>query len=197
MRSLTSERRRPRRRRQIRRRRVAAVSLVFTLVVLAVAIAFAWPLRTPAPVPAAGAGASLAASDGTKRRVPLARVEAVDVLLPVAQRQTTAIAFHPVDNANTVPFAPVGERVDSPTLADKVADIFNGGGGPRYYQMAGDGSDSSSSTSGLDVGAVPGVAVYSPVDGHVTAVKPYALLGRYTDVEVDIQLTEDPSLAGF
>jgi murein DD-endopeptidase MepM/ murein hydrolase activator NlpD len=194
MRSLTSERRRLRRRRQIRRRRVAAVSLVFTLVVLAVAIAFAWPLRTPAPVPAAGAGASLAASDGTKRRVPLARVEAVDVLLPVAQRQTTAIAFHPVDNANTVPFAPVGERVDSPTLADKVADIFNGGGGPRYYQMAGDGSDSSSSTSGLDVGAVPGVAVYSPVDGHVTAVKPYALLGRYTDVEVDIQLTEDPSL---
>ena len=93
-----------------------------------------------------------------------------------------------------MPFSPLGERVNSPTLASKVADIFTGGGGPRYYLMSGDGSDGSSSTSGLDIGAVPGVFVYSPVDGRVTAVKPYELLGRYADCEVDIQLSDDPSL---
>lgn len=167
---------------------------MITLVVLAVAIAYAWPLRTPAPVPEVASAAPFASADGVKHRVPVARVEGVDVLLPVAQRQTTAIAFHPVDNANSVPFSPAGERVDSPTLAGRVADIFTAGDGPRYYLMAGDGHDGSSSTSGLDVGAVPGVAVFSPVDGHVTAVKRYELLGRYADCEVDIQLTDDPSL---
>jgi hypothetical protein len=194
MQSLTSERRRARRRRQIRRRRVAAASLIVTLVVLAIAIAYAWPSRTPARVPTVAAGSPFQKAEGVSRRIVVARVEAIDVLLPVAQQQTTAIAFHPVDNGNTVAFSPLGERVDSPTLATKVADIFTGGGGPRYYLMPGDRSDGSSSTSGLDVGAVPGVFVCTPVSGHVTAVKPYDLLGRYTDCEVDIQLSDDPSL---
>lgn len=194
MQSLTSERRRVRRRRQIRRRRVAAVSLITTLVILAIAIAYAWPSRVPARVPKVVAGSPFLTAEGVKHRIVVARVEAIDMLLPVAQQQTTAIAFHPVDNGNTVPFSPLGERVNSPTLANKVADIFTNGGGPRYYLMPGDGGDGSSSTSGLDIGAVPGVFVYSPVDGRVTAVKPYELLGRYADYEVDIQLSDDPSL---
>jgi len=194
MHSLTSERRRAGRRRQIRRRRVAAVSLIITLVVLAIAIAYAWPARTPARVPKVAAATPFLSAEGVRHRIVVARVEAIDVLLPLAQQQTTAIAFHPVDNGNTVPFSPLGERVDSPTLAEKVADIFTGGGGPRYYLMPGDGGDGSSSTSGLDIGAVPGTFVYSPADGHVAAVKPYDLLGRYADYEVDIQLADDPSL---
>jgi hypothetical protein len=173
---------------------VAAASLVITLVVLAMAVAYAWPSRVPAQIPKVVADSPFQKAGGVKRRIVVARVEAIDMLLPVAQQQTTAIAFHPVDNGNTVPFSPLGERVNSPTLASKVADIFTGGDGPRYYLMTGDGGDGSSSTSGLDVGAVPGVFVYSPVDGRVTAVKPYDLLGRYADSEVDIQLSDDPSL---
>jgi hypothetical protein len=173
---------------------VAVLSFMILLVILAVAAAYAWPDRTPAHVPQATAASPFVKAEGVKHRIVVARIEAIDVLLPVAQQQTTAIAFHPVDNANTVPFSPVGDRVNDPILAGKVADIFRGGGGPSYYLMAGDGSDGSSSTSGLDVGAVPGEFVYSPVDGRVTAVKPYRLLGRYSDCEIDIQLSDDPSL---
>jgi hypothetical protein len=194
MHSLTSERRRARRRRRIRRRRVAALSLTLLLVILAVALAYAWPSGTPGQVPQVTAASPFLKAEGVKHRIVVARIEAIDVLLPVAQQQTTAIAFHPVDNASTVPFSPVGDRVNDPTLAGKVADIFGGGGGPNYYLMAGDGRDGSSSTSGLDIGAVPGEFVYGPVDGRVTAVKPYELLGRYPDCEIDIQLSDDPSL---
>ncbi len=60
--------------------------------------------------------------------------------------------------------------------------------------MDGSGEQGSTATSGLDVGAVPGSPVVSPVDGKVVAVKQYRILGRYVDVEIDIQLADDPSL---
>ena len=116
------------------------------------------------------------------------------MLLPVAQQVTTAVAFHPVDNADTASFSPVGDRLGGGDLGQKLADIFAGGGGMQYYLMAGDGGDQSSSTAGLDVGAVPGSPVVSPVDGKVTAIKKYSILGRYSDVEIDIRLASDPSL---
>jgi len=196
MQSLSSERRqaRARRRRQVRRRRFAALAVVIILVVVAVSVAYALPTATPAHLPAAGAASPFAKADGVSRQVVVARLESIDVLLPVPPADTTAVAFHPVDNANTVPFAPSGSRLNDQTLATTLSDIFKQGGGVQYYMMSGNGSDGSSSTSGLDVGAVPGVFVYSPVSGHVTAVKEYKLLGRYTDYEIDIQLADDPSL---
>jgi len=60
--------------------------------------------------------------------------------------------------------------------------------------MAGAGGESSPSTAGLDIGAVPGSPVISPVDGKVAAIKKYSILGRYNDVEIDIRLADDPSL---
>jgi hypothetical protein len=41
---------------------------------------------------------------------------------------------------------------------------------------------------------VPGATVYAPVDGQVTAVTDYLLLGRYPDTEVDLELAGDPSV---
>jgi murein DD-endopeptidase MepM/ murein hydrolase activator NlpD len=99
-----------------------------------------------------------------------------------------------VDNSDTVPFTPVGDRLGGGDLGQKLADIFAGGGGVQYYLMGGTGGEESSSTSGLDVGAVPGSPVISPVDGKVTAIKEYSILGRHDDVEIDIQMTSDPSL---
>jgi hypothetical protein len=111
---------------------------------------------------------------------------------------TTAIAFHPVDNPEAVGFTPVGDRLGGGDLGQKLADIFAGGGGVKYYLMAGQGGEQSPSTAGLDVGAVPGSPIVSPVDGKVTAVKVYSgdykILGKYSDVEIDIQLAADPSL---
>ena len=183
-----------RRRNQIRRRRVVALVVVVTLISLAVWVAFAIPGQTPAHVPAAAAEPTFGGTAGADAALVVAKVEGVDVLLPVAQRATTAVAFHPVDNENTVPFTPVGERLGGGDLGQKLGDIFAGGGGVQYYLMGGSGGEQSSSTAGLDIGAVPGSAVVSPVDGKVTAIKEYSILGRYNDVEIDIRLAADPSL---
>ena len=100
-----------------------------------------------------------------------------------------------MDNADAVPFAPAGDRLSGGSLGQQLADIFAGGGAVQYYLMAGTGGERSSSTAGLDVGAVPGSVVVSPADGKVTAIKQYRILGRYPDVEMRIQLARDPSLA--
>ncbi|MGO8685422.1 MAG: hypothetical protein ACLQUT_12715, partial [Thermoleophilia bacterium] len=52
----------------------------------------------------------------------------------------------------------------------------------------------SPATAGLDVGAVPGSNIVSPLDGQVAGVKSYKLLGRYTDEEIDIRFASDPGL---
>jgi hypothetical protein len=133
-------------------------------------------------------------AEGVAKRIVVARLGSVEILLPVRLEATTAIAFHPVDNENSVGFLPVGERVDAGGVAARLADFFGEGGGMRYYQMDGNGSDGSAETARLDVGAVPGVFVYSPVDGRVVGVKDYSLLGRYTDTEIQLQLAGDPSV---
>jgi hypothetical protein len=183
-----------RHRTQIRRRRVVALVVLVTLIALAVWVAYAIPGQTPARVPAGAAAPTIGGTAAPGQAVVVARIEGMDVLLPVAQQATTAIAFHPVDNANTVPFTPVGDRLGGGDLGQQLADIFAGGGGVRYYLMAGQGQEASPSTSGLDVGAVPGSPIACPVDGKVTAIKPYKILGRYDDVELDIRLAGDPSL---
>ena len=172
---------------------VALVALV-ALTSLAVWVAYALPGQTPAQVPAAVAEPSIGGSADAGEAVVVARIDDVDVLLPVARRATTAVAFHAVDNSDTVPFTPVGDRLGGGDLGQKLADIFAGGGGVQYYLMGGTGGEESPSTSGLDVGAVPGSEVVSPVDGKVTAIKEYSIFGRHDDVEIDIQLTSDPSL---
>ncbi len=172
---------------------VALVVLV-TLISLAVWVAYAIPGQTPAQVPAAAAEPTYGRTADSGEAVVVARVDDVEILLPVERQATTAVAFHPVDNGDSVAFEPVGERLGGGDLGQKLADIFAGGGDVQYYLMDGTGGEESSSTSGLDVGAVPGSPVLSPVDGKVTAIKEYSILGRHDDVEIDIQLTSDPSL---
>ena len=183
-----------RRRTQIARRRVVALVALVTLISVAVWVAYAIPGQTPAQVPAVAAEPSFGAAVRSDEAVVVAQVEGVDVLLPVAQQVTTAIAFHPVDSGDSVPFTPVGDRIGGGGLGQKLADIFAGGGGVQYYLMGGEGGEPSSSTAGLDIGAVPSSPVVCPVDGKVTAIKQYKVLGRYDDVEVDVRLASDPSL---
>jgi hypothetical protein len=195
-RSPATQRRRARslRRDQLRRRRAVALVVFVTLVALAVWAAYAIPGQTPARVPENAAVPTLHQSPVATEDEVVAHVEGIDVVLPVAREATTAVAFHPVDNADSVPFSPHGERLSGGSLGQRLADIFAGGGGLQYYLMAGSGPDNSASTAGLDVGAVPGSPILSPVDGKVTAIKKYRILGRYDDVEIDIQFSGDPSL---
>ena len=178
----------------MRRRRAVALVVLVTLIVLAVWAAYAIPGQTPARVPQNAAMPTVDGSPTGAGDVVVARVEGLDFVLPVARDATTAVAYHPVDNAGTVPFAPSGGRLSGGSLGQRLGDIFASGGTIQYYLMAGAGHERSSSTAGLDVGAVPGSAVVSPADGKVTAIKTYSILGRYRDVEMHIQLAEDPSL---
>jgi hypothetical protein len=173
---------------------VVALVVLVTLISLAIWVAYAIPGQTPARVPAAAAAPTLGSSAAPDEAVVVARVENIDVVLPVARDVTTAIAFHPVDNADTVAFSPVGERLGGGDLGQRLGDIFAGGGGVQYFLMDGSGSESSSSTSGLDIGAIPASPVVSPVDGKITAIRRTRILGRYPDLEVDIGLAGDSSL---
>jgi hypothetical protein len=196
MHGLKSERRHPpdRRRKQIRRRRAGALALVVALSLAAVWLAYALPFAPPARVPAAAAQPTFAEKEQVDRHVVVATAGKVEILLPVALESTTAIGFHPVDNPEGVAFEPQGERVGGGSLSERIADVFAGGGELPYYLMDGGGSEGSSALAGLDVGAVPGAEVFSPVDGKVVSVQPTTIQGDYKDVELQIQVADDPSL---
>src|SRR5665648_659476 len=140
-RSPASQRRRAkvRRRDQIRRRRAVTLAVLVTLIVLAVWAAYAIPGQTPARVPQSAAMPTVDGSPAGAGDVVVAQVEGLDFVLPVAREVTTAVAYHPVDNADTVPFAPAGDRLSGGSLGQKLAAIFAGGGAIQYYLM--DGAD--------------------------------------------------------
>src|SRR5665811_2147204 len=127
-RSPASQRRRAkvRRRDQIRRRRAVTLAVLVTLIVLAVWAAYAIPGQTPARVPQSAAMPTVDGSPAGAGDVVVAQVEGLDFVLPVAREVTTAVAYHPVDNADTVPFAPAGDRLGGGSLGQKLADIFAG-----------------------------------------------------------------------
>ncbi|MEZ5126310.1 MAG: hypothetical protein R2826_08695 [Thermoleophilia bacterium] len=183
-----------RRRDQFRRRRTVAFLAVATLVALAVWAAYAIPGDKPAVVPANAAAPILLDTPGSTEEIVVARVEGIDLLLPVARDATTAVAFHPVDNPDAVSLTPSGERTSGGGLGARLADIFAEGGGLQYYLMGESGTSASSGTAGLDIGAVPESQVVCPIDGKVVAMKRYRILGRYNDVEIQVQFARDPSL---
>lgn len=193
MHGLTPDRRprSDRRRKQIRRRRAGALVIVATLSVLAVWLAYALPADTPARVPAAAAQPTFVERASVDRRVVVATVGDVDIMLPVAVDQITAIGYHGAESPDSVPFAPQGERASGGGLTQKLADLF-AGGGLAYYLM-GQGADASA-TGALDIGADPGAEVFAPVDGRVVGVEHTLVCGRYKDVEIQIQVADDPTL---
>jgi len=128
---------------------------------------------------------------GAQSHVAIARLENIDVLLPVREDATTAIAYHVVDNPGTVPFTPIGELVSGGGITGQLADAVDGGGGVEYHLMDG---DSAAGTAGLDVGAVPGSLIRSPVEGQITNIKDYKLYGEFVDYEIDITLAANPSV---
>ena len=195
MQSLRNERRlaKKARRHQVRRRRIMAIAVVVPLVIGAIWAAYAWPAPKAARVPGANVVSQFAQAGSVDRHIVVARLESIDLLLPVRLEATTAVAFHPVDNKNSVALTPVGQPGDTSGVSGPLADLF-AHGGMRYFVTGGDASDASGGTAGLDVGAVPGAFVYSPVDGRVIAVTAYKLLGRYDDTEIELQLADDPSL---
>jgi hypothetical protein len=111
--------------------------------------------------------------------------------LPIDQSRVTAIGYHAA-GGGALALEPVGRQANEGLFARVVRKLFGGSDhGLTYYQL---GGDQGSATAALDVGAVPGTDVYSPVDGTIVGVTPYTLRGKTFGARIDIQPTTAPAL---
>jgi hypothetical protein len=118
----------------------------------------------------------------------LATVGNLYIQSPVAQGGITAVGFHGAENGALV-LQPVGPQANEGLLARLWRRIT--GTSPQglsWYQL--EGGDLTT----LDVGAVAGTDVYSPVDGTVVAIRDRIVSGRVVGAEIELRPTAAPSL---
>ncbi len=112
--------------------------------------------------------------------------------VPIAQARVTAIVYHGVGDARVIVLAPSGHQKNA-GLVTKLGNLLTGtstGAGPAYYV---DDAGGGASTGSVDVGAVAGTRVYSPVDGTVVGIRPYVLDGSPHGSVLQIQPTSTPA----
>ena len=118
----------------------------------------------------------------------LATVGNLRVHSPVAQGGVTAVGFHGSDGGGLV-LQPVGPQANEGLLARLWRRITGSTRtGYRWYQLE------SGPLRALDVGAVAGTDVYSPVDGTVVAIRDQVVSGRTIGSEIELRPTSAPSL---
>jgi hypothetical protein len=115
---------------------------------------------------------------------------ALRIQLPVAQSRLTAIGYH-ASGDGAIALQPLGSQANPGTFTRLARRVFGGGRhGSGWFQLAG---GEGPGTAALDVGALPGTDVYSPVDGSVIGLTPYIVNGRRFGSEIDVQPTGTPS----
>jgi hypothetical protein len=135
------------------------------------------PMRTNVPVT-------------TTRPEPLvlATVGNLRIQSPVAQDGVTTVGFHGAGEGALV-LQPVGPQANEGLLARLWHRITGSEHrGLPWYQLE------SGSLTTLDVGAVPGTDVYSPVDGTVVAIRDHIVSGRHAGSEIELRPSSAPSL---
>lgn len=139
-------------------------------------------------VPATVAAVTLTDSVPPEPEV-LATVGNLQLRLPVAKAEVTAIGFHGA-RGDALELQPVGRQVNEGLLARlwrRIAGTPKTG--PVWYQLEG-----SPGTQVVDVGAVPGTDVYAPVDGTVAAISDYVIDGKPYGARIDLRPSEAPSV---
>jgi hypothetical protein len=118
----------------------------------------------------------------------LATVGNLRVQSPVAQGGVTAIGFHGSDEGALV-LQPAGPQSNEGLVA-RLWRRITGSSRPglAWYQLE------SGELRTLDVGAVAGTDVYSPVDGTVVAIRDHVVSGRIVGAEIELRPTSAPSL---
>jgi hypothetical protein len=118
----------------------------------------------------------------------LATVGNLRVQSPVAQGGVTAIGFHDAAEGALV-LQPVGPQANEGLVARLWRRITGSSRrGLAWYQLE------SGTLRTLDVGAVAGTDVYSPVDGTVVAIRDHVVSGRTVGAEIELRPTSAPSL---
>src|SRR5919112_217993 len=165
------------------RRRMLAVS-VFLLGVLAlVFVAFAQT---------SGAGGESFPIDPNNAGpdAVLAEVAEVGISSPVRPEEVTGLGYHP-EGESLVEMSPRGKNLSSNPLLG----LFSNDSGPEkiQYHLMDPARRQGPQTGALDVGAEAGAAVYAPVTGTVTAIRPDPALQEDASV-VEIKPTENPDV---
>ncbi len=173
-----------RRRAQARARRFAVAAVVGVLAVVTLGLtAFdnesSPTVSRPAPLPVTSAPPDPQV---------LATVGNLRVQSPVAQGGVTAIGFHGSDDGALV-LKPVGPQRNEGLLARLWRRITGAQrSGLAWYQLSG------GPLRTLDVGAVAGTDVYSPIDGTVVAIRDQVISGRTVGAEIELRPGSAPSL---
>jgi hypothetical protein len=176
-----------RRRAQARARRFALATVIGVVAVATLLLtAFddnAVPTSSGAPVPA-----PLPVTSAPPEAQVLATVGNLRVQSPVAQGGVTAVGFH--DSAEgALVLQPVGPQANEGLLARLWRKITGSSRtGLAWYQLE------SGPLRTLDVGAVAGTDVYSPVDGTLVAIRAQLVSGRKIGAEIELRPTSAPSL---
>jgi hypothetical protein len=118
----------------------------------------------------------------------LATVGNLRVQSPVAQGGVTAIGFHGTSDGALV-LKPVGPQRNEGLVARLWRRITGASkSGLAWYALSG------GPLRTLDVGAVAGTDVYSPVDGTVVAIRDHVVSGKVVGAEIELRPTSAPSL---
>ena len=119
----------------------------------------------------------------------LATVGNLQIRLPIAAEAVTAIGFHGADGG-AMELSPVGRQVNEGLLARLWRSIAGSAQeGPVWFQL-----DGGPGTEVLDVGAIPGTDVYSPVDGTVVSISDFVIDGKAYGSRIDVRPSASPSL---
>ncbi|HET9461649.1 MAG TPA: hypothetical protein VFO56_06925 [Gaiellaceae bacterium] len=118
----------------------------------------------------------------------LATVGNLRLQSPAAQGGVTAIGFHGAPDGALV-LQPVGPQANEGLLARLWHRITGSSRrGLSWYQLE------SGTLRTLDVGAVAGTDIYSPVDGTVVAIRDHIVSGRVVGAELELRPASAPSL---
>jgi hypothetical protein len=191
----SQSRRRPRRRvdHTARNRRLAGLGLAISLTLLLGARMLGSGHSTP-PQALAAPPRVAQAPDGPPQLESLASAgSGLTIDVPVRRSRITAIVYHGVGSDGSIPLVPSGHQRNAGLLTT-IGNLLAGSPsqtGPQYYVDSGGAGDA---TGSVDVGAVAGTGVYSPIDGRVVSIRPYVINGRPWGSVIQIQPSAAPAL---
>ncbi len=140
------------------------------------------------PTVAASGAAPIPVTAAPPEPQVLATIGNLRVQSPVAQGGVTAVGFHGSEGGALV-LQPVGPQANEGLLARLWSRITGSERtGLAWYQLEG------GTLRTLDVGAVAGTDVYSPVDGTVVAIRDHRISGRVVGAEIELRPSSAPSL---
>jgi len=174
-----------RRRAQARARRFAVAAVIAVLAVATLALTAFDGETSP---PAVSRPAPLPVTSVPPDSQVLATVGNLRVQSPVAQGGVTAIGFHG-SAEGALELKPVGPQRNEGLLARLWRRITGASkSGLAWYQLSG------GPLRTLDVGAVAGTDVYSPVDGTIVAIRDQVVSGNVVGSEIELRPSSAPSL---